>query len=84
MPVIEVAGDKSFWVGRSKTERLLVVLNLKGSSPPDVTPGQKVQFVGQIVDSAGGDHGVTDDGGLQLLRRQGYHASVSVHDLKLR
>lgn len=84
VPVIEVAGDRSFWVGRSKAQRLLVVLNLKGSAPPDVTPGQKVQFVGQIVDSAGGDHGVTDDEGLQLLRRQGHHASVSVHDLKLR
>lgn len=84
VPVIEVAGDRSFWVGRSKTQRLLVVLNLKGSSPPKVSPGQRVQFVGQIVDSAGGDHGVTDDEGLQLLRRQGHHAFVSVHDLKLR
>jgi hypothetical protein len=84
VPVIEVAGDSSFWVGRSKTERLLIVLNLKGSSPPQVSPGQRAQFVGQLVDSAGGDHGVTDDEGLQLLRRQGHHASVSVHDLKLR
>jgi hypothetical protein len=84
VPVIEVAGDRSFWVGSSKTQRLLVVLNLKGSSPPKVSPGQRAQFVGQIVDSAGGDHGVTDDEGLQLLRRQGHHAFVSVHDLKLR
>lgn len=83
VPVIEVAGDRSFWVGRSKTQRLLVVLNLKGSSPPKVSPGQLAQFVGQIVDSAGGDHGVTDDEGLQLFRRQGHHAFVSVHDLKL-
>jgi hypothetical protein len=84
VPVIEVAGDKSFWVGRSKAQRLLVVLNLKGAAATEVNPGQKVQFVGQIVDSAGGDHGVTNHEGLQLLRRQGHHASVSVYDLKLR
>jgi hypothetical protein len=83
VPVIEVASDKSFWVGRSRTQRLLIVLNLKGGAPPKVAPGQKVQFVGQIVDSAGGDHGVTDDAGLQLLRRQGHHASVSAFDLKV-
>ena len=83
VPVLEVVGDRSFWVGRSEAQRLLVVLNLKGGTPPEVTPGQKVQFVGQIVDSAGGDHGVTDDEGLQLLRRQGHHASVSAFDLKL-
>jgi hypothetical protein len=83
VPVLEVVSDRSFWVGRSKAQRLLVVLNLKGAPPPEVTPGQKVQFVGQIVDSAGGDHGVTDDEGLQLLRRQGHHASVSAFDLKL-
>lgn len=83
VPVVEVADDRSFWVGRSKAQRLLVVLNLKGKTAPEVTPGQKVQFVGQIVDSAGGDHGVTDDEGLQLLRRQGHHASVSAFDLKL-
>lgn len=84
VPVIEVASDRSFWVGRSKTQRLLVVLNVKGKTPPPkVSPGQRAQFVGQIVDSAGGDHGVTDDEGLQLLRRQGHHALVSVGDLKL-
>jgi len=84
VPVVEVVDGRSFWVGRSKAQRLLVVLNLKGKTAPEVTPGQKVQFVGQIVDSAGGDHGVTDDEGLQLLRRQGHHASVSAFDLKLR
>jgi hypothetical protein len=83
VPVIEVVGDKSFWVGRSKAQRLLVELNLKGAAPPEVTAGQKVQVVGQIVDIAGGDHGVTDDEGLQLLRRQGHYASVSAFDLKL-
>jgi hypothetical protein len=83
VPVVEVVSDKSFWVGRSKAQRLLIVLNLKGGAPPKVAPGQKVQFVGQIVDSAGGDHGVTDDEGLQLLRRQGHHASVSAFDLKV-
>ena len=83
VPVIEVVGDGSFWVGRSKAQRLLVVLNTKGTSPPKVSPGQRAHFVGQIVDSAGGDHGVTDDEGLQLLRRQGHHAAVSVRDLKL-
>jgi hypothetical protein len=84
VPVIEVVSDKSFWVGRSKAQRLLVVLNLKGKAPPEVTAGQKAQFVGQIVDNAAGDYGVTDDEGLQLLRRQGHHASVSAFDLKLR
>lgn len=83
VPVIEVVSDKSFWVGRSKAQRLLVELNLKGAAPPEVTAGQKVQFVGQIVDIAGGDHGVTDDEGVQLLRRQGHYASVSAFDLKL-
>jgi len=73
----------SFWVGRSKARRLLIVLNLMGGAPPKVAPGQKVQFVGQIVDSAGGDHGVTDDAGLQPLRRQGHYASVSAFDLKV-
>jgi hypothetical protein len=84
VPVIEVAGDKAFWVGRSKAQRLLVLLNLKGAAPPEVTPGQKVQFVGQIVGNADDDHGVTDDEGLQLLRRQRHHALVSAFDLKLR
>jgi hypothetical protein len=80
--VIEVNGTSSFWVGRSRGQRLLVVLNLKGEPFPQLREGQLVDFIGPIQANAG-TYGVTDPQSAALLERQGHHAFVSVFDLKL-
>jgi hypothetical protein len=80
--VIEVNSTSSFWVGRSRDQRLLVVLNLKGQPFPQLSEGQIVSLVGQIRPNDG-NYGETDAPGAALLERQAHHALVSVFDLKL-
>lgn len=80
VPVVEVNGKSSLWVGQRGNRRLLVVLNLKGEPFPSVQPGDRVDLVGMILPN-GDDYGVSDDTSKVLLERQGHHAYVSVFDL---
>jgi hypothetical protein len=80
--VIEVNDKASIWVGRSRQQRLLVVLNLKRQPFPEVRAGQLVDLVGQIRPNRG-NHGETDPQSQALLERQGHHAFVSVQDFQV-
>jgi hypothetical protein len=81
--VVSVVGDEAFWAGRNKLQRLLVVIDLKGQAPPEVRPGQTVEFSGQVLANEG-TYGVTEPGDPTLLERHGHHVLVSAQDLKLR
>ncbi len=81
--VVSVVSDEAFWAGRSKVQRLLVVIDPKGETPPKVRAGQTVSFSGQVLANEG-DHGVTEPDGMALLERHGHHVLVSAQDLKLR
>jgi hypothetical protein len=81
--VVSVVGEEAFWAGRSKAQRLLVVINPKAETPPQVRAGQTVHFSGQVVANEG-TYGVTEPDGTTLLERHGHHVLVSAQDLKLR
>ena len=81
--VISVVNDLAFWAGRSKVQRLLVVIDPKGERPPKVGAGQAVTFSGQVLANEG-DHDVTEPDGITLLERHGHHVLVSAQDLKVR
>jgi hypothetical protein len=81
--VVSVVNAEAFWAGRSKVQRLLVVINPKGERPPQVRAGQTVDFSGQVVSNEG-EYGVTEPDGMTLLARHGHHVLVSTQDLKLR
>ncbi len=81
--VVSVVSDDAFWAGRSKVQRLLVVIDLKGEAPPKVRAGQTVSFSGQVLANEG-NYGVTEPGGTTLLARHGHHVRVSAQDLKPR
>ncbi len=81
--VVSVVSDQAFWAGRGKAQRLLVVINPKGETPPKVRAGQKVSFSGQVLANEG-DYGVTVPVETALLARHGHHVLVSAQDLKLR
>ena len=38
--VVSVVSDEAFWAGRTKVQRLLVVIDVKGQAPPKVRAGQ--------------------------------------------
>ena len=80
--VVSVVSDEAFWAGRSKVQRLLVVIDLKGQAPPKVRAGQIVTFSGQVLANEG-NYGVTEPFGIALLERHGHHVLVSAQDLKL-
>ena len=77
-----VVGDDAFWVGRSTKQMLLVVLNPKGKTPPNLRAGQTATFSGLLRVNEG-LYGVTAPAEKTTLERQGHHAFVSVGDLKL-
>ena len=81
--VVSVVSDEAFWAGRSKVQRLLLVINLKGEAPPQVRAGQTASFSGQVLANES-DYGVTEPDGTTLLARHGHHVLVSAQDLKLR
>lgn len=83
LSVVSLVSDQAFWAGRSKVQRLLVVIDLKGEAPPKVRAGQTVNFSGQVLANEG-DYGVTEPDGTTLLARHGHHVLVSAQDLKLR
>ena len=80
--VVSVVSDEAFWAGRSKVQRLLVVIDSKGQAPPKVRAGQTVTFTGQVLANDGG-YGVTEPYEIALLERHGHHVLVSAQDLKL-
>jgi hypothetical protein len=83
LSVVSLVGDVAFWAGRSKVQRVLVVINPKGQAPPKMRAGQTVSFSGQVLANEG-DYGVTEPDGTALLARHGHHVLVSAQDLKLR
>jgi hypothetical protein len=81
--VVSVIGSGAFWAGRSKAQRLLVLIDPKGTRPPSLRAGQTVDFSGQLVANEG-DHGVTEPDGMAILARHGHHLLVSPRDIKPR
>jgi hypothetical protein len=86
LKVVALAGPQSFWAGRSSTQRLLVTMRLKGGSPPKITIGQKVDFIGLLTDLAtdAGALGVRKAADTTLLEQQGAYVDASAADVKLR
>jgi hypothetical protein len=83
--IVALAGADSFWAGRSESQRILVKLRLKGSSPPKIELGQKVDFIG-ILTASGADAdslGLRSEADKALLETQGAYANPSVADVKL-
>lgn len=83
--VVALAGPDSFWAGRSESQRILVKLRLKGSSPPKIELGQKVYFIGILtaLDTNSDALGVKSEADRALLETQGAYANPSVADVKL-
>ena len=84
--VVSVVGDEVFWVGSSKTDRVLVHLRTTGESPPKVRAGDHATFTGALAKNAAGaagSYGVTEREGAALLKRQGVHVETNVSTLKL-
>ena len=86
LKVVALAGPQSFWAGRSRKQRILIVMRLKGGSPPKIKIGQKVDFIGLLTTSAvgAGALGVTNIADSALLDRQGAYVDASAADVKLR
>jgi len=85
--VIALAGPESFWAGRSRRQRILVKLRLKGAKTPAIRVGQKATFVGLLTVTSSKEAeglGVKDSAGQNLLETEGVYVDVSAFDLKLR
>lgn len=85
LQVIALAGPESFWAGRSRRQRILVKMRLKGGGAPEIAVGQGVAFIGVL--SAGSDAvalGVRTDADRKLLEKQGAYVDASAADVKLR
>lgn len=84
--IVALAGPEAFWAGRSSSQRILVKMRLKGGSPPKITVGQKVAFIGLLTASGkdAGALGVTNDADKALLEKQGAYVDASAADVKLR
>ena len=84
--IVQVATSDTFWAGRSAKQRILVKLNLKGKTPPQVRAGRKVDFVGHLA-PAQPDHMTglagNEKSGNAVLENQGVYVLVSVGDLNL-
>ena len=83
--VVALASPESFWAGRSRGQRILVKMRLKGGSPPRIAVGQDVEFIGALTAVAGdaGALGVENNSDKKLLARQGAYVDASVADVKL-
>jgi hypothetical protein len=83
--VVALAGPTSFWAGRNRNQRILVTMRLKGGSPPKITVGQKVDFVGLLTSAAAGAGalGVRNSADRTLLETQGAYVDASAADVKL-
>lgn len=85
LQVVALAGPDSFWAGRSRGQRILVKMRLKGGSPPQIVVGQKVEFIGGLTAFPGdaGALGVENESDKTLLERQGAYVDASALDVKL-
>lgn len=86
--VVAVEAPDAFWVGKSAKESVLVKIRLKGKSAPKVKVGQKVDFVGSLIEASPGPQadslGVKGPAGIARLAKQAAYVDVSVADMKLR
>jgi hypothetical protein len=85
LKVVALAGPTSFWAGRNRNQRILVTMRLKGGSPPKISAGQKVDFIGLLTSAAVGADalGVTNSADETLLESQGAYVDASAADVKL-
>jgi hypothetical protein len=85
LKVVALAGPTSFWAGRNHNQRILVTMRLKGGSPPKLTVGQKVDFIGLLTSAAAGAGalGVRNVADRTLLESQGAYVDASAADVKL-
>jgi hypothetical protein len=84
LKVVARAGSDAFWAGRSRTERILVKMRLKGGSAPKIAVGKKVDFIGLLTGSiADASAGVTVSTDKALLAAQGAYVDASSADVKL-
>ena len=84
LKVVALAGWDAFWAGRSRTERILVKMRLKGGSAPKLAIGKKVDFIGLLTGSiADASAGVTVSTDKALLAAQGAYVDASAADVKL-
>jgi hypothetical protein len=84
--VVQVAGINSFWAGRSKSQRILVSIELNGQDPPKLEEGKQVSFVGrlkQAPNQGASQLGVKGKTGQPMLQTQGAFVVIRVGDLKL-
>ncbi len=85
VPVLAVASDEGFWVGRGRA-RVWVQLIGWGESPQRVTAGARAWFGGKVVSNRDGfvaGLGLTSPEGAAELRRVGYHIAVPATALRL-
>jgi hypothetical protein len=61
-------------------------MRLKGGSPPTITVGQKVDFIGLLTDLAADPRplGVRNNADRTLLEKQGAYVDASAADVQLR
>ena len=84
LKVVALAGSDAFWAGRSRTERILVKMRLKGGSAPKIAVGKKVDFIGLLTGSiADASAGVTVSTDKALLAAQGAYVDASAADVTL-
>ena len=81
--VVALAGPESFWAGRSRGQRILVKMRLKGTEPPKIVVGRDVEFIGTLTVLPGdaGALGVANSSDKALLQRQGAYVDASVADV---
>ena len=80
VPVQAVIADEAFWVGTSRTDRVLVHLRRQGESPFQVEVGEKVRIVGTVQPLRPGDadrFGVTAAEGADQLASQGHYVEAT-------
>lgn len=83
--VVALASSAAFWAGRSRSQRILVTMRLKGGDPPEIKVGQRVDFVGVLTASgaSAGALGVRNGADRTLLEKQGAYVDASAADVKL-
>ena len=85
LQVVALAGRDAFWAGRGKAQRILVKMRLKGGSPPKITLGQKVGFIGLLTAAPAdaGALGVSSSADKAQLAKQGAYVDASAADVHL-
>lgn len=84
--VQSVVGDEQFWVGASEDNRIFVHIATSGESPPHLSKGDSVSFVGTMRDvpaDVASMFGLAPAEGLSLLRTEKAYAEVSPRQLRV-